>query len=211
MNINEAINIVKAFKKESVKEVLIDLQKTDKINSTYDFENIFTSAKIIKEASAQIDEIVHASGIMLALSVWLNKNEEVKYLSLGAGNHKEHFDLETNHRIAEFKFGKWNENSANGIRRRGYFSNYVTLLTADNGLNKYFVVEDKKAFLKFLNGTASWRNVLSKNPSGFKKLEKFLFNNKMEHIVTVGEIYNLFDGIVTIVDYNEILKEKKYY
>jgi hypothetical protein len=209
MDINEAINIVKAFKKESVKEVLLELQKTDITNSTYDFENIFTSAKIIKEASAQIDEIVHASGIMLELSVWLNENEDVKYLSLGAGNHKEHFDLETNHRIAEFKFGKWNENSANGIRRRGYFSNYITLLTADNGLNKYFVIEDKNAFLKFLNGTASWRNVLSKNPSVFKKLEKFLVNNKMEHIATVGEIYHLFNDKVAIVDYTEILKEKK--
>lgn len=209
MDINEAINIVKAFKKESVKEVLLELQKTDIANSTYDFENIFTSAKIIKEASAQIDEIVHASGIMLALSVWLNENEEVKYLSLGAGNHKEHFDLETNHRIAEFKFGKWNENSANGIRRRGYFSNYITLLTADNGLKKYFVVEDKNAFLKFLNGTAKCKNVLSKNPTGIEKLEKFLVNNKAEHIETVGEIYIQFIDKVAIVDYTEILKEKK--
>ena len=206
MDINEAINIVKAFKKESVKEVLLDLQKTDLTNSTNDFENIFTSAKNIKEASAQIDEIVHASGIMLALSVWLNKNEEVQYLSLGAGNHKGHFDLETNHRIAEFKFGKWNENSANGLRRRGYFSNYISLLINENKRDKYFVVEDKKAFLKFMNGTAKWKNILSKNPTGFEKLEKFLVNNKAEHIETVGEIYNQFIDKVIIVDYTEIIK-----
>ena len=43
MDINEAINIIKAFKKESVKQVLLDLQKTDVTNSTNDFENIFTS------------------------------------------------------------------------------------------------------------------------------------------------------------------------
>ena len=206
MDINEAINIIKAFKKESVKQVLLDLQKTDVTNSTNDFENIFTSAKIIKEASAQIDEIVHASGIMLALTVWLNKNEKVQYLSLGAGNHKEHFDLETNQRIAEFKFGKWNENSANGIRRRGYFSNYTSLLIDEKDRDKYFVVEDKKAFLKFMNGTAKWKNVLSKNPTGFEKLEKFLVNNKAEHIETVGEIYNQFIDKVIIVDYTEIIK-----
>ena len=207
MDINEAINIVKAFKKESVKEVLLDLQKTDITNSTNDFENIFTSAKIIKEASAQIDEIVHASGIMLALTVWLNKNEKVQYLSLGAGNHKEHFDLETNQRIAEFKFGKWNESSANGIRRRGYFSNYVTLLTTEDIRTKYFVVEDKNAFEKFIKKKSQWKNVLSKNPTCYKNLEKFLVNNKMEYVTTVGEIYNHFQEVVTIVDFNEIIKK----
>ena len=209
MNINEAINNVTAFKKESVKETLKNLQNTDNINSSYDFENIFISAKIIKEASSQIDEIVHASGIMLALNVWLYKNEKVQYLSLGAGNHKEHFDLETNQRIAEFKFGKWNENSANGIRRRGYFSNYISLLIDEKDRDKYFVVEDKKTFLKFMNGTAKWKNVLSKNPTGFEKLEKFLVNNKAEHIETVGEIYNQFIDKVIIVDYTEIIKIKK--
>lgn len=206
MDIKEAINIVKAFKKESVKEVLLDLQKTEITNSTNDFENIFTSAKIIKEASAQIDEIVHASGIMLALSVWLIKNEEVQYLSLGAGNHKGHFDLETNHRIAEFKFGKWNENSANGLRRRGYFSNYISLLINETKRDKYFVVEDKKAFLKFMNGTAKWKNVLSKNPTSLLALKEFLVSNKMDSIETVGEIYNHFIGIVIIVDFTEIIK-----
>lgn len=209
MNINEAINVVNAFKNESVKEIFKDLEKSNESNSNYDFQTIFSAAKVIKEASAQIDEIVHASGIMLAKSVWLDKNEEVQYLSLGAGNHKGKFDFETNLRIVEFKFGKWNESSANGVRRRGYFSNYVSLLTANDIRNKYFVVEDKNAFIKFMNGTASWKNVLSKNPTGYKKLENFLIDNKMKHIVTVSEIYNHFKELVTVVDFKEIIKIHK--
>lgn len=206
MNINEAINVINAFKNESVREIFKDLEKLKKSSATYDFESIFSAAKVIKEASAQIDEIVHASGIMLAQSVWLDKNEEADYLSLGAGNHKGKFDFETNLRIAEFKFGKWNERSANGVRRRGYFSNYVSLLTANTDKSKYFVVEDKNAFIKFMNGTAKWKNVLSKNPSGFIKFQKFLIDNKVEYLETVGEIYNQFNDLVTVIDFKEIIK-----
>ncbi|UPZ16245.1 hypothetical protein [Flavobacterium humidisoli] len=206
MNLNEAINIVKIFKNENISETLKDLQRLEKTISFPNFESIFTAAKIIKEASSQIDEIVHASGIMIAKEVWLHEDEKMQYLSLGAGNHKEHFDMETNLRIAEFKFGKWNENSANGIRRRGYFSNYISLLTANDHRSKYFVVEDKNSFVKFMNGKATWRNVLSKNLSSFKKLEKFLIENKKEHLVTVCEIYKEFEEQVTIIEYNQIMK-----
>ena len=107
----------------------------------------------------------------------------------------------------EFKFGKWNESSANGIRRRGYFSNYVTLLTTEDIRTKYFVVEDKNAFEKFIKKKSQWKNVLSKNPTCYKNLEKFLVNNKMEYVTTVGEIYNHFQEVVTIVDFNEIIKK----
>ena len=206
MDLIEAMNIVKTFKNKSVKETLKDLERLEKTISFSNFENIFFAAKIIKDASSQIDEIVHASGIMIAKEVWLNENEEVQYLSLGAGNHKERFDMETNLRIAEFKFGKWNDNSANGIRRRGYFSNYINLLTANDQRNKYFIVEDKKSFLKFVSGKATWRNVLSKTPTGFKKLEKFIIQNNKEHLVTVGQIYKEFEEQVTIVDYNQIIE-----
>lgn len=57
-----------------------------------------------------------------------------------------------------------------------------------------------------MSGKARWRNLLSKNPSGFKKLEKFIIDNKREHLVTVGEIYQEFEEWVTIIDYNQILE-----
>lgn len=205
MNIDEAINVINAFKNQSVREKLKELEKLDETISDHDFETIFLAANVIKKASAQIDEIVHASGIMLALSDWLRVDEKVEYLSLGAGNHRNHFDLETNLRIAEFKFGKWNEGGANGVRRRGYFSNYVSLLTSTDHRDKYFVVEDKEAFLNFMKGKASWINVLSKNPSVLEKLEKFLDKNSMRYAQTISEIYLKFEKVVTIVDFKEII------
>lgn len=209
MKLDDALKIIGLFKKEGLKNKLQDIEKLENTISITDFEKVFSAAKIIKEASAQIDEIVHASGIMLAQSIWLAENEIVKYLSLGAGNHKGKFDFETNLRIAEFKFGKWNGGNANGIRRRGYFSNYISLLTANDPRNKYFVVEDKIAFEHFLKGKALWKNVLSKNPTGYKKLETFLFDNQMHHLMKVGEIYNQFKEIVCILDFNEIIKKHK--
>lgn len=205
MNINEAINIVNTFKNVSLKDKLKELEKLDKTISIDNYETIFLAANVIKKASAQIDEIVHTSGIMIALSVWLLTDEKVEYLSLGAGNHKANFDLETNLRIAEFKFGKWNEGGANGVRRRGYFSNYVSLLTSDDHRDKYFVIEDKEAFLNFMKGKASWKNVLSKNPSVLKKLETFLEVNSMRDAKTISEIYLKFEKVVTIVDFKEII------
>ena len=205
MNIDEAINVINAFKNQSVREKLKEIEKLDETISEHDFETIFSAANVIKKASAQIDEIVHASGIMIALSVWLHADEKVEYLSLGAGNHKNHFDLKTNLRIAEFKFGKWNEGGANGVRRRGYFSNYVSLLTSTDQRDKYFVVEDKEAFLTFIKGKASWKNVLSKNPFVLEKLEKFLKENSMRDVQTINEIYLKFEKVVTIVDFKEII------
>ncbi|KFF16546.1 hypothetical protein B0A63_11330 [Flavobacterium johnsoniae UW101] len=205
MDLIEALSIINKFKNLDIRETFKTLEKLDTVVSDYDFENIFSASKIIKEASAQIDEIVHATGIMIAQKKWLEENEKLQYLSLGAGNHKEKFDLETNLRIAEFKFGRWNDKSSNGLRRRGYFSNYIGLLTSEDPRRKYFVVEDKESFLKFIKGKADWRNVLSKNPTGLKKLEFFLIEKGKENLTSVGQIYSAFEESVIIISYKEIM------
>lgn len=51
--------------------------------------------------------IMHAAGIMVALPWILESGEIVESLSLGAGNTGRDHDLETNRRIAEFKFIDW--------------------------------------------------------------------------------------------------------
>ncbi|WP_294962294.1 hypothetical protein [uncultured Flavobacterium sp.] len=205
MDLIEALNVIKRFKNLNIRETFKALETLDALDMDYDFATIFSASKIIKEASAQIDEIVHASGIMNAQKKWLDENEKLHYLSLGAGNHKARFDLETNLRIAEFKFGRWNDKSPNGLRRRGYFSNYIGLLTSEDPRRKYFVVEDKENFLRFLNGTSRWRNVLSKNPTGLKKLEKFLIEKGKEDLNTVAQIHNTFEKSVIIISYKEIM------
>lgn len=206
LTLDDAIRLVSTFRNGNLKDTLKKLESGKEQKSDAHFEAIFSAAKLIKSASAQIDEIVHAAGIMIAKEIWLRKDEQVLYLSLGAGSHKGSFDLETKHRIAEFKFGKWNEDSANGTRRRGYFSNYVGLLTSNDEREKYFVMEDKNALLKFLKGKSAWKNVLSKNPTAYNQLEGFLKKNKMSQLETVGQIFDKYKDEVTIVDFSEIIK-----
>lgn len=204
MNLNEAVKVLNSFKKDSLKRVLKEIEVAKAKPSNHNFEMIHKAAQIIKKASAQVDEIVHASGILLAIKSWLNENEEIEYFSLGAANHKNKFDLETKIRIAEFKFGKWNDSSANGTRRRGYFSNYVSLLTSDDKRDKYFVMEDKIGFLKFIEKDAKWENVLSRNKTGYDKLSLFLNSEKQNNLKTVGEIFKKYKGKVQILGFDEI-------
>jgi hypothetical protein len=204
MNLNEAVEILNSFKKDSLKEVLKEIEFAKVIPSNYDVEILFEATQLVKKASTQVDEMVHAAGMMLALKSWLNENEDIEYLSLGAANHKYRFDLETKTRIAEFKFGKWNNASANGSRRRGYFSNYVSLLTSPDTRDKFFIVEDKIGFLKFVEKDAKWENVLSRNKIGYEKLKTFLNSNRRNNLSTVGEIFINFKGKVQILGFDEI-------
>lgn len=205
MNLNEAVKVLNSFKNESLKEVLKEIEDAKEVSNQHDFSKLLEAARKVKKASAQVDEIVHAAGIMLALKSWLKKNEKIEYLSLGAANHKNRFDLETDLRIAEFKFGTWNDSSANGSRRRGYMGNYVSLLTSTDKRKKYFVVEDLIGFKKFITKDSEWENVLSRNKTGYEKLSNFLNSNKQNHLKTVGEIFKKFEWKVQIISFDEIV------
>jgi hypothetical protein len=68
---------------------------------------ILGAAGLVKQLAGQIDVVVHVLGILLCLPHILRPGEVIEYVSLGAGNTNRNFDLETNQRIAEFKFIRW--------------------------------------------------------------------------------------------------------
>lgn len=68
---------------------------------------VLGAAALIKHLAGQINVVIHALGILLCLPHILRPGEVIDYVSLGAGNTGRAFDLETNHRIAEFKFIRW--------------------------------------------------------------------------------------------------------
>lgn len=68
---------------------------------------VLAAAAALKRLAGQINVSIHAMGILLCLPHILEPYESVKYMSLGAGNTGRKFDLETNYRIAEFKFIHW--------------------------------------------------------------------------------------------------------
>jgi hypothetical protein len=65
---------------------------------------VLSAAASLKRLAGQINVAIHATGVLLCLPHILEAGETVEYVSLGAGNTGKEFDLETNRRIAEFKF-----------------------------------------------------------------------------------------------------------
>lgn len=68
---------------------------------------VLSAAAEMKRLAGQINVTIHALGILLCLPYILEPGERVEYVSLGAGNTGRQFDLETNYRVAEFKFIRW--------------------------------------------------------------------------------------------------------
>lgn len=129
------------------------------------YNNLYNAALRIKKASAQINEMVHAFGILSCLPKILQKNEQIESLSLASGATGEGIDLVTSHRVAEFKFSNWQETASNGMRKRQVFSDLVSLYLNETKKQKELYVLDIDAIKDFFTGDSKWKNVLSKNES----------------------------------------------
>ena len=70
-------------------------------------DRFMSSATSIKKLAGQINVIIHAAGILCSLPAILMPTEVIESVSLGAGNTGRQFDLETNLRVAEYKFIDW--------------------------------------------------------------------------------------------------------
>lgn len=79
-------------------------------------DGALAAAAQLKRAAGQINVVIHALGILLCLPHILQPGEIIEYVSLGAGNTGRAFDLETDRRIAEFKFIHW-QGGAESIAR----------------------------------------------------------------------------------------------
>jgi len=120
------------------------------------------AAGLMKHLAGQINVVIHAMGIMLCLPYLLEAGETVEYLSLGAGNTGRAFDLETTHRIAEFKFIAW-QGGPESIRQNALFKDFYFLAESDKPKRKYLYVLGTDHPLKFLNGGRALSSVLSRN------------------------------------------------
>lgn len=207
MQTDKAIKLISDFRGSNLKAKLNEL-KVDLIgkkgNQIKTKANLFDAALIVKKASAQIDEIVHAIGIINCLPKILKANEVVESLSLAAGADGDGFDLVTNKRIAEFKFAKWQDGgAANGMRKRQVFADCVNLYLYDTTKAKELYVYDAERIWKYFNSDkASWRKVLSKSGGLDIKLSDHLKVNKVdgESIETVFRVTK-----VSIIDIQTVI------
>ena len=175
--------------------------------------SLFQAALAVKQLSLQIDTIVHALGILECLPIILKPDEKIETLSLGAGSNSSGFDLETDQRIAEFKFAHWRPGSANGTRKKTLFADYIKLLCEKDSPEKerFLFVLNKDKIEKFLNGWSSCEKALSRHQTLWDKLIRFLEDNQIAEApstMTVGMLHSKFGHRIQLKDIEKDLEIK---
>lgn len=161
----------------------------------------FRDKMAVKRLSAQIDVLIHAYGMLLALPRILEDDETIEYLSLGAGNTGKPFDLVTSKRIAEFKFAEW-DGRHNTIRQNNIFTNFLELAidTDSTGKAKYIYCLSADKVIRFLSKSErSLSSVLSRVSINMHH------EDIQEEYKTVNVFYHTYKDEVKIVDLSKYL------
>ena len=128
----------------------------------------------------------------------------MEYTSLGAGNTGRKFDLETNRRIAEFKFIRWRGGAEADQGRIRYSRISYILEEYKTSKRKCLYVLGTQHVQKFLQGGRALNSVLSRN----NKLRNTYFERFGERFKTVGEYYAVHRSKVHIEDVTSWLSEQ---
>ena len=160
------------------------------------------AASELKRIAGQVDVKIHALGILLCLPHILEAGETVEYVSLGAGNTGRHFDLETNLRIAEFKFIRWRGGSET-IRQNATFKDFYELEAYATSKHKYLYLLGTYHAMKFFLGARSIKSVLSRNEA----LRQSFLDRFGEQFPTVGDYFRIYSNQVEIKDMSEWLPD----
>lgn len=158
------------------------------------------AALYVKRVAGQVNVVIHALGIMAALPHILEPGEVVESLSLGAGNTGRRHDLETDRRIAEFKFIDW-RGGAEAIRQNGVFVDLFNLASDPSPKRRCLYLVGTDIPLRFLRGRRAIASVLShesKVAADFTALHG-------DRFATVGEYFATVERDVEIVDLTEVL------
>lgn len=161
-----------------------------------------SAAAELKRQAGQINVTIHALGILLCLPHLLEPGERVEYVSLGAGNTGRAFDLQTNLRVAEFKFINWRGGSET-IRQNGVFKDYLLLALDPTKKRKYLYLLGTEHAVKFLRGGRALSSVLSRND----KLQRIFAERFRDRYRTVGAYYADHAGAVRIEDVSPWLSD----
>jgi hypothetical protein len=163
---------------------------------------LLTGAYLLKRTANQINTVIHTLGILLAIPHILEPRERVEYLSLGAGNTGRAFDLETTHRVAEFKFIDW-QGGSETIRQNSLFKDFFLLAEYLTPKRKFLYVLGKEHPLKFLTSNRSLKSVMSRNNPLWTKFQ----NQYSNRFTTVGEYFSYRQNEVRLEDISAILDD----
>ena len=160
------------------------------------------AAAFLKQLAGQVNVTIHALGILICLPHILEANETVEYVSLGAGNTGRLFDLETDRRIAEFKFIRW-RGGAETIRQSTMFKDFFLLAQHPTRKRKYLYLLGTRHALKFMKGGRALTSVLSRN----ERIRRMFSETFGKRFRTVGEYYASQGRAVEVVDVSPWLPE----
>lgn len=204
MDFNEAALVLKQFRGSSLTKTLASIEKTAKGLTPNAFasvmencgasDEVLEAAGMMKEVAGQISVVIHATGILLCLPHVLDAGETIEYISLGAGNTGRKFDLETDRRVAEFKFIRWR--GADSIREGALFKDFYALAEHPTQKRKYLYVLGTEYPLKFLNGGRAIASVLEKHA----RLLKTFTETHGDVFTTVRNYYLARGSEVNIAD-----------
>jgi hypothetical protein len=208
----EAVSIIEKFEAGSLTRRISAIENVIHGFDKNACENIYPSLNItpplldaaftLKRISGQINVITHAAGILLLLPKILDEDEVVESLSLGAGNTGRPFDLETNKRIAEFKFINW-QGGSEAIRQNSLFKDFYLMAEYDTPKEKYLYVIGTKHPLKFLAGGRALESILSRN----NKLWGEFQLKYGAQFTRVNDYYQYRKSVVKLVDVSSIMPQ----
>jgi hypothetical protein len=210
MDITQAAGLIQSFENGSLTKQIgkIERELVDKnpgqINKSLSdlsiLPAILDAALTLKRTAGQINVIIHTLGIVLSLPYILEKDEVVQALSLGAGNTGKPFDLETDRRVAEYKFIHW-RGGTESIRKNQLFKDFFLLSEFDTSKKKYLYVLGKDLPIKFLKGDRAINSVMSRN----KNVDMLFHELYGDRFSRVHEYYQYRQNDVELVDLLEVL------
>jgi len=210
MAIEDAIARVNQFKGESLAETIATLEselaRTDSVEIAVSIRSLGISRELllaamaVKQASAQINVVIHAVGILYALPHILREDEVVEALSLGASSVSSDFDLVTDQRIAEFKFIHW-QPKGNAVRNKTLFQDFFKLAREQTAKEKYLYLLSTEIPLRFLRGDRNVMKVLDRN----RRLADDFRDRYGQTYRTVGEFYEAHRAKVHVVNLVETM------
>lgn len=163
---------------------------------------LLEGARLAKKFAAQVDVVLHTAGILQALPHILVEGEIVESVSLGAGNTKRDYDLETTLQIAEFKFINW-QGGSESVRQNGIVIDIFKLAKSDT-------VKDRKLYLTGIGTPTHWLETSERPTRDCLESKKGLieeFNNRYgsSEYTFVREYWEAVRGRVQIVDLNPLV------
>jgi hypothetical protein len=212
LGVEDAIHLLQTFRGADLTRTIYQIEKSLKGTSADAYAavlmtsgakaDVLRAAGLVKQLAGQINVVIHALGILLCLPHILRPGEVIDYVSLGAGNTGRAFDLETNLRVAEFKFIRW-QGGPESIRQNSLFKDFYEMAEHETEKEKYLYVLGTEHGEKFFNGGRALSSVLSRNV----KLRN-RFNEKFgDRYRTVRDYYMPRKGRVVIQDVSPFVPE----